>query len=228
MPDYELIREGDAQLVANSTIYPAGYYLSVSNPSRCTGIASSLEICAELRNITPSAVYRLNVYLFRDKNNFLHEQIGIEAFYSTRQIQERLRCVTRDLDLTTGWTVEKGDVVGVEILTEECLQKRDPVCPLHAVFSPTMITPNHTLDYIATTPNPGLIPITAVTATPGFVNARVSIGEIATQYNEYGYLHFKFTVTILQFLLHPRYLPLVTRYPPHPPVWAVCPRKKVR
>ena len=69
--------------------------------------------------------------------------------------------------------MRKGDIVEAEVLGE-CEGNN---CFSYAVLRPSMIVPNHTLDYNATTAIPSFIQIGAVTATPGFLNVRAHVGE---------------------------------------------------
>ena len=178
-PDYNLT-EAVTQQTINSTAYASGLYIDESSPSRCDGIASSLEVCAQLRNDTavPGVdFYRLFAYNFRDNGNRLYQQIGSRISFSFRGNTNSIICGTNRLTQDGhGWTVQKGDshFIAVEILSE--CNMGETICPAHAVLSPSPTMPDNTVGYTAQASY--LVQINSLTATPGFVNARAYIGEI--------------------------------------------------
>ena len=172
-PDYDLIREDPQPAVAN-TYNTSGFYLSVSTPSRCKGIADFIEACAELLSTNPEINnYVFYVNIFRNNGRSLYEQVGREIRSPLNGLDEPYICHTRNLSLNDQWTVKKGDVVGAEVLGECEINH----CFSYAVFNPSMIIPNHTLDYVATTARTSFIQMGEVTATPGFLNVRAHVGE---------------------------------------------------
>ena len=175
-PDYALTKEVTQQTI-NSTAYASGLYIDESSPSRCDGIASSLEVCALLRNDTavPGVdFYRLYVYNFRDNGNRLYQQVGGQVHFTLRGNTNSIKCetdrLTQDYD---GWTVQRGHFIAIEILSQ--CEEGDFACPAHAVLSPSPTMPDNTVGYTAEVSY--LIPTNSLTATPGFVNARAYIGE---------------------------------------------------
>ena len=180
-PDYNLTEEVTQQTI-NSTAYASGLYIDESSPSRCDGIASTLEVCAQLRNDTdvPGVdLYRLIAYNFRDNGNRLYQQIGDRISLSFRGNTNSIVCETDRLTQDNHeWTVQKGDshFIAVEILSECSVNRNNnTICPAHAVLSPSPTMPDNTVGY--STEFSDLIPINSLTATPGFVNARAYIGE---------------------------------------------------
>ena len=175
-PDYNLTKEVTQQTI-NSTAYASGLYIDESSPSRCDGIASSLEVCAELRNDTavPGVNnYRLNAYNFRDNGNHLYKQIGRRIAFNFRGNTHSIKCQTvRLVQNNNAWTVKRGDFISVQIF-RKC-RIGDKFCPAHAVLSPSPTMPDNTVGYTAEVST--LFLINGVTATPGFVNARANIGE---------------------------------------------------
>ena len=173
LPDYELIQT-DPQPNVSNTYNTSGFYLGVSTPSRCEGIADSIEACGELLRNDPNIIYYLFfVNLFRDTGSSLYKQVGKRIRFPLKGLDKSYDCSTRNLNLNDEWTVKKGDFVGAEVLSECELND----CFLYAVFHPSMIVPNHTLEYVATTAVPSFIQFGAVTATPGFLNVRALVGE---------------------------------------------------
>ena len=173
LPDYELIQT-DPQPSVSNTYNTSGFYLGVSNPSRCEGIADSIEACGELLRNDPNIIYYVfYVNFFRENGKSFYEPVGREFRFPLRGFDKSYDCLTRNLNLADEWTVNKGDVVGAEVLSE--CESND--CFLYAVFSPSMIVPNHTLNFVATTTISGLIPLGVVTTTPGFLNVRAHVGE---------------------------------------------------
>ena len=175
LPDYELIQT-DPQPNVSNTYNTSGFYLGVSTPSRCEGIADSIEACGELlRNDPTIKNYQLYVTLFRDNGKSLYEQVGTELTFQINDDgkNKSYDCLTRNPNQNQGWTVRKGDVVEAEVLGE-CVGNN---CFLYPVFSSSMIVPNHTLDYVATTAISSFIQFGAVTATPGFLNVHAHVGE---------------------------------------------------
>ena len=180
-PDYNLSEEVTQQTI-NSTAYASGLYIDESSPSRCDGIASSLEVCAELRNDTavPGVDrYQLFAYNFRDNGNRLYQQIGSRISLNFRGNTNSIICETGRLTQDNHeWTVQKGDshFIAVEISSHCSINgKGEIICPAHAVLSPSPTMPDNTVGY--TTEASDLIQINSLTATPGFVNAHAYIGE---------------------------------------------------
>ena len=78
LPDYELIQT-DPQPNVSNAYNTSGFYLGVSNPSRCEGIADSIETCGELLRNDPNIKnYQFYVTLFRDNGKSLYEQVARE------------------------------------------------------------------------------------------------------------------------------------------------------
>ena len=184
-PDYNLTVEVTQQTI-NSTAYASGLYIDESSPSRCDGIASSLEVCAQLRNDTAMPGvdrYLSSISNFRDNGDHLYERIGERIFLNFMGNTDSIIC--RKIMLAqndNAWTVKRGDFIAVQIL-RKCFMNMNnrTLCPAHAVLSPSSTMPDNTVGYTAEASN--FIQLNSLTSTPGIVNARAYIGENTITHN---------------------------------------------
>ena len=186
-PDYNLTEEATQQTI-NSTAYAGGLYIDESSPSRCDGIASTLEVCAQLRNDTavPGVDrYQLRISNFRDNGNHLYERIGKQIFLTfVEKNTDNITCQKVMLaQNNNAWTVKRGDIIAAEILSKCVVNNMNnrTLCPAHAVLTPPSTMPDNTVGYTAEASS--FIQINSLTSTPGIVNARAYIGENTITHN---------------------------------------------
>ena len=187
-PDYNLTEEVTQQTI-NSTAYAGGLYIDESSPSRCDGIASTLEVCAQLRNDTavPGVDrYQSRISNFRDNGNHLYERIGKQIFPTfVKKNTDSTTCqIVMLAQNNNAWTVKRGDIIAVEILSECVVNNMNnrTLCPAHTVLTPSSTMPDNTVGYTAQASN--FIQINSLTSTPGIVNARAYIGKNTITHNE--------------------------------------------